>query len=228
MRPKVRESGDRVSLQIKNADGQVRSFELDEEGRTIDPYDQWEAEFKPLLGSTPRWEGFSYIVKDLLARDSMKLEKPAILETGTLRQSGNWAGDGQSTKIWDWVVRHTHGRAVSVDSSKEACAMARKECSRVWVMCEDSVSYLRNMGGIKLDLLYLDSYDYSPGQELNACMHQVAELSSIWERLPSGCLIASDDSHSPDAGKPVLTRRLLHMLGVEPLLDSYIVIWKKP
>ena len=188
-------------------------------------FEQWETEFEPLLGHTPRWEGFCYIVKELLGRGTLR-----ILETGTLRKPGNWAGDGCSTKIWDWLKEHKPSdvQVVSVDSSAEACKAARTECPHVWVMCNDSVSYLRGVGKIKLDLLYLDSYDYHPGQEVNACMHQVAELAAIWERLPSGCLIASDDSHNPDQGKPALTRRLLAAIGIQPEVDSYIVVWRKP
>ena len=188
-------------------------------------FESFVAEFEPLLGHTPRWEGFCFIVRELLSRDTLR-----ILETGTLRKVGNWAGDGCSTKIWDWIKEHKVGdiQIVSLDSDRQACAVAREECKHVWVLCKDSITYLRNITDVQLDLVYLDSYDYSPGRETNACMHQVAELASIWEQLPSGCLIASDDSHNPDQGKPALTRRLLSMLGIEPLLDSYIVVWKKP
>ena len=34
----------------------------------LEPYWAWEAEYRPLLGGTARWEGFSFIMKDLLAR----------------------------------------------------------------------------------------------------------------------------------------------------------------
>src|SRR5260370_366332 len=46
-----------------------------------DLYAIWEDEFKPLLGSTARWPGFCYIVKDQLERESV-----AIVETGTCRK----------------------------------------------------------------------------------------------------------------------------------------------
>lgn len=194
-------------------------------GYAVTLYDQWEAEFKPLLGSTARWEGFRYIVRDQLER-----QWPEIIETGTLRRPGNWAGDGQSTKIWDWVISKKTGFAVSVDASRHACETAKLECPHVKVVNEDSVSFLRGITTWvpNASLLYLDSYDYAPGQELNASMHQLAELAAVWAYLPSGCLVASDDSHNADQGKPVLTRRLLHMLGIEPILDSYIVVWRKP
>lgn len=183
-------------------------------------YDQWEAEFKPLLGKTGRWEGFCYIVKDLLSR-----EKPVMLETGTLREPGNWKGDGQSTRLWSWIQEKKGGAAISVDLDNRACMAASRECPNVHVICQDSVSFLRGFQPFAIDLLYLDSFD---ANFEGAAMHQLAELSAIWDRLPAGCLVASDDQHDKDHGKPVLTRRLLHIIGIEPVLDSYVIVWKKP
>jgi hypothetical protein len=188
-------------------------------------FEQWEAEFRPLLGDTARWKAFSYIVRDQLERPY-----PVILETGTLRQPGNWAGDGQSTKLWDWIVSHK-GTAFSVDSNAMAWGISQKHCPKVSVQLADSIEFLRHACTEKLfpiTLLYLDSYDYSPGQELASAMHQVGELAAIWERLPLGCLIASDDNHSKDEGKGALIRRLLHILHIEPVIDSYVVVWEKP
>jgi hypothetical protein len=189
----------------------------------LELYYEWEAEFRPLLGSTARWTGFCYLMRYLLGR-----ERPVIVETGTLRQPGNWKGDGQSTRLWQWVVERKSGLAVSVDVESTACDLARRECPSTHVVCQDSVTFLRGFFPFAVDLLYLDSREWGPGAEMQSAMHQVAELSAIYERLPSGCLIASDDSHSADQGKPALTRRLLHILGIEPVIDSYIVIWRKP
>jgi len=177
----------------------------------------------PQLRGTARWEGLSYLVGELLERP-----RPVILETGTCRKPGDWTGDGCATSVWNWVVERKNGMAISVDVDASSCDVARRICPKVHVVCADSPSFLRGFMPFALDLLYLDSRDWGPGAELEACMHQVAELSAIWERLPSGCLIASDDSHSKDLGKPALTRRLLSILGIEPVLDSYIVVWKKP
>jgi hypothetical protein len=184
--------------------------------------DAFEEEF-PQLKRTPRWEGLSYLVTDLLER-----ARPIIVETGTCRKPGDWLGDGCATAVWNWLVERKNGLAISVDIDAASCDAARRICPKVHVVCADSPSFLRGFMPFAIDLLYLDSRDWGPGAELEACMHQVAELSAIWERLPSGCLIASDDSHSKDLGKPALTRRLLSILGIEPVLDSYIVVWRKP
>lgn len=195
--------------------------------KALDLYAEWEAEFKPLLGYTSRWEGFSYIVRDQLLR-----ERPVIVETGTLREIGNWAGDGCSTLLWNWILSHKDGEGYSIDTDVEAVRLARKHCPKIHVVWSDSVHTLRGIGSDvfkgELTLLYLDSYDYAHGKETNSCMHQVAELAAIWEKLPSGCLIASDDSHGKHSGKPTLTRVLLNALGIKPEIESYIVVWRKP
>jgi hypothetical protein len=188
-------------------------------------YGQWESEFKPLLGSSARWAGFCYLMRDQLER-----ENPVIIETGTLREPGNWKGDGQSTRLWQWVAEHKKACVVSVDRDLRACELARRECGKVHVVCEDSVSFLRGFMPFAVTLLYLDSIEWGPTRESNidCWMNQIAELAAIWGRLPSGCLIASDDSQERDRGKPVLTRRLFEALGIEPVYDGYIVCWRKP
>ncbi len=187
--------------------------------------EQWEAEHKPLLGASGRWEGFCYLMRDQLER-----EHPVIIETGTLREPGNWKGDGQSTRLWQWVAEHKSGCMMSVDMDYRACELAKRECPKVHVICQDSVSFLRGFMPFAVTLLYLDSAQWGllPQDNIDCWMNQVAELAAIWAKLPSGCLIASDDSQTVDRGKPVLTRRLFQALGIEPVHDSYIVAWKKP
>lgn len=193
--------------------------------KALSPYDQWEADFKPLLGDTGRWEGFSFIAKDQLERETI-----GIIETGTCRKPGDWKGDGQSTRVWDWIVAAKQGFGYSVDLDIAAVLSSQQLAPHMQVVCQDSISFLRGHIPFRPTLLYLDSFDYPEDLtvRVNACMHQVAELASIWGRLPSGCLIASDDSIDADNGKPAITRRILHALGIEPVLDSYVVVWKKP
>jgi hypothetical protein len=188
-------------------------------------YEQWEETFKPLVGDTGRWEGFRYIVKDQLEREHV-----GIIETGTCRKPGDWQGDGQATRIWDWVVKHKRGYGCSVDIDCGAVETSQKLCENIHVVCQDSVSFLRGHIPFPPSLLYLDSCDYPQDltMRVNSCMHQVAELCSIWSRLPSGCLIASDDSFDESNGKPAITRRVLASLGIQPELDTYIVVWRKP
>ena len=188
-------------------------------------YDRWETEFRPLLGHTGRWEGFSYIAKDQLERDAVM-----VLETGTCRKPGDWDGDGQATRVWDWIISHKHGFGYSVDIDIAAVQTSQKLAPHMQVICQDSVSFLRGHIPFAPSLLYLDSCDYPQDltMRVNSCMHQAAEFAAIWSRLPSGCLIASDDSFDAQNGKPAITRLILQGLGIKPELDSYIVVWRKP
>lgn len=188
-------------------------------------FDQWKAEHELLLGDSNRWEAFCYIVKDQLER-----EKPCILETGTLRNVGNWKGDGQSTRVWDWIARKKKGFVASVDFDSNAYSLARMECQHSHIVCQDSISFLRTWMPIAPTLLYLDSIEWgiTREQNLTCWMQQVGELAAAWDKLPSGCLIASDDSASRDVGKPVLTRRLFEALNIQPELDTWIAVWRKP
>lgn len=183
--------------------------------------------FWPLLQNSLRWEGLRYIAEDQLGRKSYEI---GIVETGTCRAPGNWDGDGCATKIWDWIVGTAGGWACSVDIDIHACLAAQEFCPHVQVVCADSVSFLRGILPGPPTLLYLDSFDYpEPIEQRKASMmHQAAELASVYAKLPSGCLIASDDSIAVDHGKPGLTRRLLSAFGIEPVVDSYIVVWRKP
>lgn len=191
----------------------------------IDLYEQWEAEFRPVLGGTLRWEGFRYLMRDQLER-----ERPCILEMGALRSIGNWKGDGQSTRLWEWLAERKKAFVASVDLDVRAVELVRMECPHVHGACQDSVVFLRSFLPVVPTLLYLDSmeYDYREPRDVNCWMNQVAELGAIWGKLPSGCLIASDDNQSKEVGKCVLTRTLFERLGIQPVLDTYMVVWKKP
>lgn len=172
----------------------------------IQLFEEWVGEYKPLLGKSLRWTGFCWLMKELLS-----LETPVVIETGTLREPGNWKGDGQSTRLWNWIMERKQGIAVSVDGDVRACELARRECPKVHVVCQDSVSFLRGFFPFKISLLYLDSSD-DP-------VNQLAELTAAWGNLPSGCLIASDDSPT----KAVWTRKFLG----EPEFESYLAVWRK-
>jgi SAM-dependent methyltransferase len=174
-----------------------------------------------------RRDGFAFIMLKL-----SQLARPVfIVETGTARQEGNWSGDGQSTLIWDWVIRQIGGYAVSVDIDEEAVKIAHRQASRVYCKCDDSQQFLRTMPDAeKVDLLFLDAYDWGDSKQANTLseLHHVGELAAIYERLRPGCLIAVDDCHGIDRGKHVLVQEFFNRLGVEPKHRGYISVWQKP
>lgn len=183
----------------------------------------FDAHFEKVLGRTRRWEAFRLMAEELIAKG-----RPVhIAETGCARQVENWDGDGQSTRIWDWMIEHLGGTAISLDISPASVKYARSTSPRVDVREIDSVVGLRTIvRTLELDLLYLDSYDLTDGIE--SPTHHLAELTSIYPRLPSGCLIAVDDCVDEGHGKHRFVRDWLSSLGVQPIVRSYITVWRKP
>jgi hypothetical protein len=180
--------------------------------------------FAPHLGATRRWQAFVFIA-DALA----ELRRPiGIVETGCLRQPDNWAGDGQSTAVWDWLLNQHGGYGHSYDISPDSVAAARAAVSRMQVHQQDSVEALASFASAStIDLLYLDSYDWKAGSDASA-LHHRAELEAIYDRLRPGCLIAVDDCMGKEKGKHALVLPWLAERGVEPIVTGYVYVWRKP
>jgi hypothetical protein len=181
--------------------------------------------FGPHLDAGNRWLPFSWMAGQLLAKGTPL----RIIETGCVRAADNWLGDGQSTRLWDWLVRETGGSGYSIDLSEDSTAVARSLCPNMQVVCSDSVLWLaQNKELLKTaDLLYLDSYDfYEPYTD--SMIHHVAEFATAANHLPKGCFIAVDDCHTPTWGKQGLVKGVLAMLGVSPVVEGYVTIWQKP
>jgi trans-aconitate methyltransferase len=181
--------------------------------------------FAPHLSETVRWRAFLYIVDELLRHG----RPVTILETGTTRDPGNWAGDGNATAIWGWLAKRTGGTAYSIDIDPKACEAARGLACGVNVLEGDSLDLMRAITPKHhIDLLYLDSFDWTPSIGARAALHHSAELARVWDALPSGCLVAVDDCHSVVSGKHVLVAAFFDLLGVKPEVESYVTIWRKP
>ena len=150
-----------------------------------------------------------------------------IVETGCARQMDNWGGDGQSTIVWDWILRELGGTGVSFDISPESVAYASSQVSVMEVQRLDSVIALRQLDDIKsIDLLYLDSYDLT--ESIDSPAHHLAELASVYPRLKSGCIIAVDDCVNEEHGKHRFVRSWLESMGVNPIVSTYVSVWVKP
>ena len=183
----------------------------------------FDREFRSKLGENRRWPAFKTIAYYLLA----KQEPVHIAETGCARERDNWYGDGQSTQVWNWIIERTGGTAVSFDTNPKAVAYAKSAAPLVDVHCIDSIQGLRMIPKPEeLDFLYLDSYDLTDGIE--SPTHHLAELTAVYSRLKSGCLIAVDDCVNETRGKHRFVRDWLRMLGVNPIQESYVTVWRKP
>lgn len=187
--------------------------------------EDFEKEFAPKLAKTRRWEGFYFIAETLLSAKG----PINIIETGCAREKDNWAGDGQSTIVWNWLANQTLGVTVSVDIDPKATRYAESlGLKATRFVLNDSVSVLRTEYVKFLNLLYLDSLDFDPKNPHVSAMHHACELTACWDRLPSGCLIAVDDCHDVHLGKHHMVRALMDRMEIRPLLCSYITIWRKP
>jgi hypothetical protein len=175
------------------------------------------------LAQYQRYEAFKLICEHLIS-----LGRPVkIVETGCVRAKDNWAGDGQSTLIWDWVISQVGGSATSIDLDPQACETAIRLAPRAKVICGDSVDSLMYLTDkSEIDFLYLDSMDWDGTGE--SALHHLDELSVCWDHLKSGTLIAVDDCFDDGRGKGQMIRSRLDKVGIVPILDSYVTIWKKP
>jgi len=121
---------------------------------------------------------------------------------------------------------------ITIDINKENVDYARSQLSRSsFVVCSDSVHFLSSMGmATPIDFLYLDSMDWQGDiEERNlSALHHAAELSAAWKWISPGGIIAVDDCLSEYSGKHALVKRFFDAIGVAPIVDDYIHVWRKP
>ena len=166
-----------------------------------------------------------------------RLDRPVgIVETGCVRQQDNWAGDGQSTILFDRYACFHPGSAVfSVDRDPEAAALCRSLIGdRVHVHTGDSLAYLKSLADRPppelefLDLLYLDSFDVDLDHPLPSAIHHLKELLAIAPLVSSETLVVVDDSPSSflgvlDGDTPLKLVRPPRVGGKGRLIAEYAV-----
>jgi len=211
-------------------------------GRSFLPV--FDAEFAERLGV--RGESMRRVFELLEA-----VPRPAytIVETGCARVADNWRGDGQSTILFDRFVNHWDGSVLSVDIDAQACDALRGRVSgKVSVACLDSVVFLRELlrhDQLRIDLLYLDSYDLDWRNPHPSALHHLHELCAIMPLLRSGCLVVVDDAPrnlamAPFKGKKTIVRdhgvagkgtyvaEFFARLGCSPAVEGYQHGWVFP
>jgi hypothetical protein len=171
-----------------------------------------------------------------IAQGMLDANRPIrILETGCMRQSrfDGPEGDGCSSLVWDYVAKRTKGGFISIDINPENVEYTRSKLDpAAQVFCCESVRFLSAVDRISplIDLLYLDSMDWegSAVERGLAALHHAAELSAVWPWLNDGAIIAIDDCHGEYAGKHAIVKRFFESIGVAPLVDDFIHVWRKP
>jgi len=178
-----------------------------------------------LARTSSREPGFRLMVDHLKTIDN-----PLIIETGCAR--GNTPeGDGWSTMVWDLYISENSGTAYSVDITPAHVDFAKSYVKKLDVVLGDSVKFLYDLGktDVTVDVLYLDSYDFTPGEEHNSSLHHILELAGILHRLKPGSLVAVDDCFFKDGhrdGKGVYVHKFMENLGKELIHDGYQMIWR--
>ncbi len=154
-----------------------------------------------------------------------------IIETGSAHDRNNWDGQGQSTLIWDWAVSQKCAiRALSLDITPNSIEVAKSQTKNVQYFLGDSVKTLNETDDeiiSKTFLLYLDSFDWSPEANLHSAFHHLAELTTVWRALPSGCLIVVDDRHGDGKGKHWLVEGFMQQIGNVPAFKNHQIGWIK-
>jgi hypothetical protein len=191
------------------------------------PFDQqFERFFKPRLGV--RAEGFATLFRHLAQRSA----QPLILETGSMRIPGNWQGDGQSTFMFDTLVRTTGGLLFSIDTTLESIETARRACSSATnLLLGDSVATLQHLSRLirrPADLLYLDSYDLDAKNPMPSAIHHALEMMAANTLVGPDTLICVDDYcvDSQVGGKGLLLDRYFSRVRAEVLYSGYQRIWR--
>lgn len=177
-----------------------------------------------------RGDGFELMFELLLSKSQRSYH---IIETGTLRNPGNWK-DGQSAFLFTEFVRHYGGSVRSVDIDPAACETARQAipCSQFSVTCSDSVAYLSGLDDLhQVDLFYLDSWDVKWHADHDSAEHHLREFRTIEPFIKPGTIVAIDDNarfltNGARTGKGRRITEYLDDLGHAPVYDAYQIIYR--
>ncbi len=144
---------------------------------------------------------------------------------------GNWEGDGQSTFMFDALVRTCGGTLFSIDVSNESVDSARRVCSSATQLIQnDSVSALHALAEIAsgtIDLLYLDSFDLDANNPLPSAIHHGLELTAVRPLIGPGTVVCIDDyAVGSSGGKGMIVDRFLSNIRAKVLYSGYQKIWR--
>lgn len=164
-----------------------------------------------------REEAFRYIGQHLP-------EKPVIVETGTVRDVGNWAGDGQSTIVWDYFAELLDGIVYTIDINETGVRIVEElGLERTVAVQGDSLDMIPKIK-TPIDFLYLDSYDIDWNNPEPSAEHHLQELLAALPMLKDEALIAVDDNRA-DSGKGFKVAQHLETLGAVEVVSGYVRVW---
>ncbi len=181
--------------------------------------DLFELHFAPRLEH--RADGFRTIFTNLNQRG------PYIVETGCLRQLGNWAGDGQSTFMFDLFNKLNDGLFESFEINRESALALQGICRNTDFHIGDAAAKMYEVLSDNIDLLYLDSFDaYRDTSIIPAPVHYMLEFCAAWPWLSPGSLIAIDDFAVGETTKGLAVDLFLIKVGAKVLYSGYQKVWQ--
>jgi predicted O-methyltransferase YrrM len=175
-----------------------------------------------------RYETFSYALK-LMKQRNVK----TIVETGTTRGvnlKDIFSGDGGSTILFaDWASKNGaffYSVDIDANSFANSTQFLLPYKQYVKLVVSDSVNFLQNFHE-KIDMLYLDSYDFQADNPNPSQEHHLKEIIAAMPNLTDNSIILIDDCGLPHGGKGTLAIQYLQNLGWKVVLKGYQVLLLK-
>ena len=155
------------------------------------------------------------------------IDKPQIVETGTMRQKDNWHNDGGFTWFLSQFQQRFGGSFATVDIDPEAIKLCKELTDGpIEYVTADSVEYLKSREK-SIDVLMLDSFDYDGGKEKQAQAHNLNEVMAALPHMADHGIIAIDDCALAGGGKGGLSVPYLEGCGWRIVHRDYLVILRK-
>jgi len=149
-----------------------------------------------------------------------------IVETGTIRTLGNWAGDGQSTIVWNEFAKQLDGQVWTIDiDSAGADLVTHLNLTNTIAVTGDSLDMLERLHVDRVDLLYLDSFDINWSDPRPSAQHHLDELHTALHLMSEGSIVAVDDNEG-DIGKGMFVAEFMKSIDAEQIVDGYVQAWR--
>ena len=163
---------------------------------------------------------------------AIEMDVKTIVEVGTMRLADNWAGDGQSTLIWEAYAKAYGGKVITIDIDQEATTLAAGATNYDFVkcICGDSVATLNGMTE-SIDLLYLDGSDLDQTNSHPAAMTCLMELAAAMPKLHKDSIVFIDDTGElcgKIIGKGEYVADYMRRIGLRPFTIEAQAAWLLP
>ncbi|WP_299112781.1 class I SAM-dependent methyltransferase [uncultured Winogradskyella sp.] len=162
-----------------------------------------------------------------------KRKSKIIVETGTSRKGLEATrGDGAATIVFGKWAKQNDAKMYSVDISEDSVKGSQYAVTEqgldknVSVLLQDALVFLAEFDQ-KIDLLYLDSYDYSRTDveiQQKSQEHHLKEFQLAEDKLHEQTIVLIDDCGLPGGGKGKLVVEYMIEKGWEVLIDTYQIL----